>query len=94
MTLHTNPVKILDNLIGRLQNFNKKIDILAFTARQSMVNLRWDIAHHANVDDSFRRILDEFDEGTDAIKLYREWKQDLIIDYFNPRRYNEKDKEI
>jgi hypothetical protein len=69
----------------RFKRLNKKIDILYITARESVRgNGRETNALNKNKLESF---ITRFENGEDTERLYKEWKQDLLVKYFDPRNY-------
>lgn len=69
----------------RFKRLNKKIDILYTTARESMQGTGKET--HVLNSNRLDLFISRFDNGEDVSRLYKEWKQDLLVKYFDPRNY-------
>ena len=79
--MNNSVARLMQSTTDKLGRLNKKIDILATTARRSM-------------DGRFCGLrMENFLPKENAIevstytKKYKEWKQDLLLEYFNPKNY-------
>lgn len=82
------PTRLLANLSTRFTNLNRKLTILSHSIPgiadwgSSKVSRDGDIG----LSPSFSNFLSQVDSNADISKAYNEWKQDLLIEYFRPRK--------
>ena len=76
---------VIRNIEDRLFRLNKKIDILSKTARESMSGTMRET--HVLNNSKLEYFITKFENGGNADLLYKEWKQDLMVRYFDPRTY-------
>jgi len=82
-----NPVKTLKHLSIKLKALDRKISILTDTAKQSFTTPSFNKPDSSGISPVFQDMIDKVDADVDVQKLYKEWKQDLLIEYFNPRNH-------